>query len=147
VAVTYIVEQLLHGNADAVTRVMLKAEMLTPKSTEDGLKLFATKDGRAMWQYLTDPVETGGLGMVGIVRWNGDTQSYKMAENWEDAANKLPLAKIWSNLKACRWDMHGKVKADRAFDLDGRIKRLVAEARKNGVSSEQITAAIGKALN
>jgi hypothetical protein len=147
VAVTYIVEQLLHGNADATYRVMRAAEMLTPKPTKDGLKLFATKYGRALWQYLTDPTENGGLGMAGIVRWDADSQSYKMSDKWQDAANKLNLAMVWSNLKIRRWDMHGKVKADRAFDLDARINRLVAEARKHGATSEQITAALSKALN
>jgi hypothetical protein len=144
--VVYVVEQLLHGNADATYRVMRAAEMLAPKPTKDGLKMFATKDGRALWQYLTDPVENGGLGMVDVIRWNSDTQSYKMAENWQDAANKLNLAMVWSNLKAHRWDMHGKVAADRAFDLDERIKRLVAMARKHGATSEQITAAVAKAV-
>jgi hypothetical protein len=146
-SVTYIVEQLLHGNADAVYRIMRAAEMLIPKPGKDGVKMYATKDGRALWQYLTDPTENGGLGLSGIVRWDSDSQSHKMAENWQDAANKLNLGLIWSNLKTRRWDMHGKMKADRAFDLNERVKRLIAEARKNGITGEQITAAVSKALN
>lgn len=135
IAIAWAVGQVLQGNADGMTMVMEAAGLLAKSSDE---KMTTYADGRAVWAYVTTAQDRGGIGLTGIIRWDKDRQKFAMAKGWKAKADQLDYTAVVTTLSETRWDTFKAVPADKAFDLDKAIQRLITRAANEGVSYREI---------
>ena len=134
-AIGYIAQQVYqHGNADSIRQIFTAAGLLVNKNGT----MYCTRQGLAVWAYLSDAVENGGLGMKSVVRFNNKESTFNMVDKWGD--NTPDLALVVNNLAWKVWSHHNKVKAETAFDLDKILKLAFSKAQKNGINSDEFIA-------
>ena len=135
-SVIWAVGQALNGNADGLFQIMQAAGLLANQNGQ----MTTYKAGRQVWQYVTTPQSQGGCGLVGVIRWDKDSQSFKMTKGWTAKAASLDTDALAETLTNVRWDQMNKTKkaADSAFDLEKAIKTLVTRAANNGVTEEEL---------
>lgn len=131
-ALRYVVEQSLFGNSDAIMLVFKAAGMLLPTDR-------VTADGRAAYRWLAADPADGGCGLS-FLRWDKDLSRFKLAKGWKAKADQIDMAQVEHNLSAVLWYTWERTteRAERAFDLNARILRLVKDAKASGMTNAQI---------
>lgn len=143
VALTWAVGQVYQGNADALTRIFAAAGL----SFNDMGEARGTKTGSAVMAFLRAPVDAGGCGLAGLIRWDDDTSRFKMAKGWLSIAEKADFALVYVNASRPRGWLEFQAKpAAQAFNLDAAILRLFKRAEREGVKHEDIVRALKTAI-
>ena len=155
VALLYVAQQSIVGNADAATRIMSAADMIGPK----GL----TADGRRVARYLIEGVKLP-------LTISPDSSGFKMAKDWTERVQSIDWETLtttpfwaWSPLKAAAPAPEKGApeksapekgapekglakKAKPAFDLARRAASLVRLAQQAGISLSEISDTMAAAV-
>jgi hypothetical protein len=145
VSLRYIVEQTMGGNSDAIGIVFHAAGLLWNK----GGQLQLTKDGTAAWNWLKTTIDKGGCGLGALLRWDKEKRRFFYRDGWSKKADTMDMDAIEHNFRAWRYDQWGKNSkpADQEFNLEARVIRLVADAKKKGkLTPSEIEAQVQNAV-